>query len=451
MSNEILDSYTSQNVSIDINLEDTFHPNTLFLSNSHNNKFECPTYYNNDPIKGSVQITLNSYSKTNMHHSGVKIELIGEIDINLDKNEDNQNNNNNFNRFLLLTKNLSTKGILKKENNFNFEFKSKEYPYDTYIGDKFSIKYFLFVTIDIDSSTIKKEKKICIFNCDKNMQKINELFIKDNEKIKVEIGVENLLHVYFELDKRNYHLKDIITGKVSFKKINLELENMTLKIIKIEKLFGKESDMVPLGAYEIMDGPPASTEDIIYFKIFLRGIKNLSQSIKNEINNNINVSYFLCLEISDNENRNFFKKIEINLFRLPEEYYNKMKQNILEGKKMNLYDIKDIHINKENNIIENKNKDKIEDKNKDKKGNKNKYKKIKNLFGNFKNPLEEDINININENDEDKNKDEDEDKNNNINDININNDINHPKNINDKENIKQKQKKKKIYSLFNSE
>ena len=43
-------------------------------------------------------------------------------------------------------------------------------------------------------------------------------------------------------------------------------------------------------------------------------------------------SYYLNLEIYDKENRNFFKKIEINLFRLPEEYYNKIRKNIVKGK-----------------------------------------------------------------------------------------------------------------------
>ena len=204
--------------------------------------------------------------------------------------------------------------------------------------------------------------------------------------------MENLLHVCFELDRKNFHLKDVITGKVSFKKINLELENMSLKIIKIESIFGKEGEIEPLGIYEIMDGSPSSTEDIIYFKMYLKGYNNLSQTIKNEMNNNINVSYFISLEICDSENRNFFKKIEINLFRLPEEYYNKIRQNIMEGKKGNIYDEENIY---NNNVEKSKGENKI-------KTNKN---KIKNLFANIRNPLEEDINKDIQNNDTDENND----------------------------------------------
>ena len=435
MSSQFYDSNYSENADIEILLEDTFHPNTI-MTNIYCNKLECPTFYGSEPIKGSVQISLNNNS-SRLNHSGIKIELIGEIDIHANENEEENNNinNNQFNRFLSLTNNLSSQGVLNRDNNiYDFEFKSIEKQYDSYRGKKFSIKYLLLVTIETGLSSIKKEKEICIFNCDKNLKRINELFINDKNKIKVEIGVESLLHVCFELDRKNYHLKDTITGRVSFKKINLELENMSLRIIKIESLFGKEGEIEPLGLYEIMEGSPTSTEDIIYFKMYLKGFNNISQTIKNEMNNNIRVSYYLCLEICDSENRNFFKKIEINLFRLPEEYYNKLRQNILEGKlNNNIYEINDVTKDKKN----------INNKMNKKQENKNKKSKIKNLFANIKNPLT-DINIENNDNEDDDNQNE---KNNNI--IINNNNKNNDK-IN-KEEVKQKQKKKKISSLFNSD
>jgi vacuolar protein sorting-associated protein 26 len=436
MSSQFYDSNYSENADIEILLEDTFHPNTI-MTNIYGNKLECPTFYGSEPIKGSVQISLNNNS-SRLNHSGIKIELIGEIDIHANENEEENNNinNNQFNRFLSLTNNLSSQGVLNRDNNiYDFEFKSIEKQYDSYRGKKFSIKYLLLVTIETGLSSIKKEKEICIFNCDKNLKRINELFINDKNKIKVEIGVESLLHVCFELDRKNYHLKDTITGRVSFKKINLELENMSLRIIKIESLFGKEGEIEPLGLYEIMEGSPTSTEDIIYFKMYLKGFNNISQTIKNEMNNNIRVSYYLCLEICDSENRNFFKKIEINLFRLPEEYYNKLRQNILEGKlNNNIYEINDVNKDKKN----------INNKMNKKQENKNKKSKIKNLFANIKNPLTDNINIENNDNEDDDNQNE---KNNNI--IINNNNKNNDK-IN-KEEVKQKQKKKKISSLFNSD
>ena len=429
MSNEFYDEDYTKSASIEIILEDTFHPDTILTTLSGTKK-EFQTFYSTDPIKGSIQITLNNNSNK-VHHSGIKIELIGEIDIHINNEESNNINNNQFNRFLYLSKNLSSQGYLNnKINNFDFEFKAMEKPYDSYVGKKFSIKYFLLVTIDMGFSLIKKEKEICVFNCDKNLKKINELFTNDNNKIKVEIGVENLLHVCFELDRKNYHLKDVISGKVTFKKINLELENMSLKLLKIESLFGQQDEAESLGFYEIMEGTPSSTDDVIYFKMYLKAFNNLSQSIKNEMNNNINVSYYLNLEICDTENRNFFKKIEINLFRLPEEYYNKMRQNILEGKKNNLFSISNINIKEQKNSYKN-----------------NKKNKIKNLFSNIKNPLEDDININNDNSDKDNEEEDDKDKKEENNSNNISND----KDKEDSDEIKINKRKKKISSLFNSD
>ena len=429
MSNEFYDEDYTKSASIEIILEDTFHPDTI-LTTSSGTKKEFQTFYSTDPIKGSIQITLNNNSNK-VHHSGIKIELIGEIDIHINNEESNNINNNQFNRFLYLSKNLSSQGYLNnKINNFDFEFKAMEKPYDSYVGKIFSIKYFLLVTIDMGFSLIKKEKEICVFNCDKNLKKINELFTNDNNKIKVEIGVESLLHVCFELDRKNYHLKDVISGKVTFKKINLELENMSLKLLKIESLFGQQDEAESLGFYEIMEGTPSSTDDVIYYKMYLKAFNNLSQSIKNEMNNNINVSYYLNLEICDTENRNFFKKIEINLFRLPEEYYNKMRQNILEGKKNNLFSISNINIKEQKNSYKN-----------------NKKNKIKNLFSNIKNPLEDDININNDNSDKDNEEEDDKDKKEENNSNNISND----KDKEDSDEIKKNKRKKKIKSLFNSD
>ena len=162
--------------------------------------------------------------------------------------------------------------------------------------------------------------------------------------------------------------------------------------------------------------------------MYLKGYNNLSETIKNEMNNNINVSYYVNLEICDSENRNFFKKIEINLFRLPEEYYNKIRQNIMEGKKGNIYDI---YNSDDNNNINN---NKINDSNKTNKNN-----KIKNLFSNIKNPLEANINFDENNND-----------NNNSNIQSKSDIIKKEEEINNEE-TRQKQSKKKISSLFNSD
>ena len=77
----------------------------------------------------------------NLNHLGIKIELIGKVDICINDNTENSLNNNNknqFNKFLSLKNNISSQGTLNKEFNiFNFTFQGKVKPYDSYRGKIF--------------------------------------------------------------------------------------------------------------------------------------------------------------------------------------------------------------------------------------------------------------------------------------------------------------------------
>jgi len=48
------------------------------------------------------------------------------------------------------------------------------------------------------------------------------------------VGIEDCLHIEFEYNKSKYHLKDYVTGKVSFKLVRIKIKYMELHIIKRE-------------------------------------------------------------------------------------------------------------------------------------------------------------------------------------------------------------------------
>jgi len=52
--------------------------------------------------------------------------------------------------------------------------------------------------------------------------------------IKLEVGIEDCLHIEFEYTKNKLHLKDCITGKVSFLLVKIKIKYMELHIIKRE-------------------------------------------------------------------------------------------------------------------------------------------------------------------------------------------------------------------------
>jgi vacuolar protein sorting-associated protein 26 len=52
--------------------------------------------------------------------------------------------------------------------------------------------------------------------------------------IKLEVGIEECLHIEFEYTKSKFHLKDILIGKVSFLLVRIRIKYMEVHIIKRE-------------------------------------------------------------------------------------------------------------------------------------------------------------------------------------------------------------------------
>ena len=44
--------------------------------------------------------------------------------------------------------------------------------------------------------------------------------------MKMEVGIEDCLHIEFEWDKQFYHLRDVIVGKVSFHLVKIKIKSM---------------------------------------------------------------------------------------------------------------------------------------------------------------------------------------------------------------------------------
>merc|ERR1711939_110638 len=84
-----------------------------------------------------------------------------------------------------------------------------------------------------------------------------------NTTIKMEVGIEDCLHIEFEYDKSKYALKDCVVGKVYFLLVRIKIKHMELDIIRRETT-GSGSNQVtdnePLTKFEIMDGAPVRTE-----------------------------------------------------------------------------------------------------------------------------------------------------------------------------------------------
>lgn len=95
------------------------------------------------------------------------------------------------------------------------------------------------------------ERDICV-------QQISQ-YPEVNNSIKMEVGIEDSLHIEFEYNRSKYHLKDVIVGKISFLLVRIKIKHMEISILKRESISNggnAYTENETIAKYEIMDGAP---------------------------------------------------------------------------------------------------------------------------------------------------------------------------------------------------
>ena len=113
-----------------------------------------------------------------------------------------------------------------KSQNFEFDFQNVEKQHETYQGINVRLRYFVRVTITRGMSDVVKEQDIAVHTL--------ASFPEMNNSIKMEVGIEDCLHIEFEYNKSKYHLKDVIVGKIYFLLVRIKIKHMELAILKRE-------------------------------------------------------------------------------------------------------------------------------------------------------------------------------------------------------------------------
>jgi len=152
-----------------------------------------------------------------------------------------------------------------------------------------------------------------------------------NTSIKMEVGIEDCLHIEFEYNKAKcvkfrkegaglnirYHLKDVIVGKIYFLLVRIKIKHMELSIIRRETTGSapnQYNESETITKFEIMDGAPVRGETIP-IRLFLGGFE-LTPTFR-DVNKKFSTRYYLNLVLIDEENRRYFKQQEITVFRIP--------------------------------------------------------------------------------------------------------------------------------------
>lgn len=213
----------------------------------------------------------------------------------------------NHHEFTSLVRELARPGDLIQNTSYPFSFDNVEKPYEVYVGSNVRLRYFLRVTIVRRLSDIVREIDIAVHTlCS---------YPEINSPIKMEVGIEDCLHIEFEYNKSKYHLKDVIVGKIYFLLVRIKIKHMEIAIIKREITGSGPNTFTEnetIAKYEIMDGAPVRGESIP-IRVFLAGY-DLTPTMR-DINKKFSVRYFLNLVLMDTEDRRYFKQQEITLWR----------------------------------------------------------------------------------------------------------------------------------------
>ena len=132
----------------------------------------------------------------------------------------------NHYEFLSLGQELAAPGDLQHPQAFEFNFKNIEKQYESYSGINVRLRYFVRVTVSRRMADVIREKDIWVYSY--------RLPPEMNSSIKMDVGIEDCLHIEFEYSKSRYHLKDVIVGRIYFLLVRLKIKHMELSIIRRE-------------------------------------------------------------------------------------------------------------------------------------------------------------------------------------------------------------------------
>uniref|UniRef100_H3H1I2 Vacuolar protein sorting-associated protein 26 n=1 Tax=Phytophthora ramorum TaxID=164328 RepID=H3H1I2_PHYRM len=263
-------------------------------------KEELPLFRDDQDIRGILSVKVDSGKR--LEHTGLKLELLGLIEVPLDRSAGYEFTNS--------LRELQPSGSsIEGEETFTFEFTKVDKPHESYYGQSVKLRYVLRATLARG-------------NYASNLVQEQDLWVQRvvppppvDRSIKMEVGIEDCLHIEFEYDKSRYHLKDVVIGKIFFLLVRIKIKHMELAILRRESVGAgaqRHSESETITKFEIMDGAPVKGESVPV-RLYLSPYA-LTPTYRN-VQSRFSVKYFLNLVLVDEEDRRYFKQQEITLWR----------------------------------------------------------------------------------------------------------------------------------------
>lgn len=174
MKNLLMGAIFGTKPTINITLQELCDRRKFSYYSKTGEKILLPCFRNKDTLTGKVEINLNKSNP--LEHLGIKIELIGEIHMLVDRGSTSQ--------FICLSRDLENPGELTQEiSYFPFSFENSEMLYDSYFGKSMEVRYKLRCSIVTKIKTFSSEFEFGAENI------VDEPLESDNDGLQLDVAL----------------------------------------------------------------------------------------------------------------------------------------------------------------------------------------------------------------------------------------------------------------------
>ena len=125
---------------------------------------------------------------------------------------------------------LEPSGTLTESAEYKFSFDRVQMKFESYRGIKVHVRYEIRVTIarvKDELNAITEAEEFFVWH-----PKEGTSFV--DKPIKMEVGIEDCLHIEMEFTRSVFNLKDCLLGQVFFNLVRIKIKRMDLNIIRKE-------------------------------------------------------------------------------------------------------------------------------------------------------------------------------------------------------------------------
>eukprot|EP00906_Rhabdomonas_costata_P007570 RCo010841 len=288
-----------------------------------------------EPVTGTVRIVPK---KERVTHKGISVELIGYIVVRSDGEEKHV--------FASQSKTFEEQGgEFSSVKTLDFSFNCDK-PYESYTGSNAIVSYLVRVSVlrtgvshsqefrvhrtmrcasaggvtagtATASSAASSSSSSSSPGCCLGTQRSTKDFSRG---VCMEVGVDDLLHIEFKYDKKNFHLQERVLGQVTFKVVALDLQLGEISIVRREYVGVGDAQFFEsstLQKFEIMDGTPIPGE-VVPIQLFLGAVPGLTPTYE-LVAEMFSVKYYLNLVFTTGDGKRYFKQQEIVVHRTSDQ------------------------------------------------------------------------------------------------------------------------------------